>query len=92
MIGTFLVAVAALVVAILGCAWAKPVGVKDSHHHAQGFDGRDAGQRVTIPSGTRSIEHAVPCPDRVIAQRPCRNAAPLCDTEFLTGANRTPTT
>ena len=26
MIGTFLVAVAALIVAILGCAWAKPVG------------------------------------------------------------------
>ena len=37
MIETFLVAVAALIVAILGCAWAKPVGVKDSQRHAAGL-------------------------------------------------------
>ena len=64
MIGTFLVAVAALVVAILGCAWAKPVGVKDSHHHAPAL--RWTRRRTTSDrtSGTRSIEHAVPLPER----------------------------
>jgi hypothetical protein len=37
MLGTFLVAVAALIVAILGCAWAKPVGVKERHHQTAGL-------------------------------------------------------
>ena len=36
MIGTFLVAVAALIVAILGCAWANSVGVRESHRHTPG--------------------------------------------------------
>jgi hypothetical protein len=64
MIGTFLVAVAALVVAILGCAWAKPVGVKDSHHHVPALRWTRRRKRVTVSSGTRSIEHAVPLPER----------------------------
>jgi hypothetical protein len=37
MIGTFFVAMTALVVAILGCAWAKPVGIKDSSRRAPGL-------------------------------------------------------
>ena len=55
MIGTFLVAVAALIVAILGCAWAKPVGVKDSHHHAHGL--RWTRRRAMIDHTVRHQEH-----------------------------------
>ena len=77
MIGTFFVAVAALVVAILGCAWAKPVGVKDSIAMPLGFGGRDAGQRGTVTSARRSIEHAVRC----------RHAATRVTHDSLTGAN-----
>jgi hypothetical protein len=32
MIGTVLIAVAALVIAVLGCAWAKPIGLRGGHH------------------------------------------------------------
>jgi hypothetical protein len=38
MIGTFLVSVAALIIAVLGCAWAKPIGVRESHHDAVSGD------------------------------------------------------
>ena len=55
MIGTFLVAVAALIVAILGCAWAKPVGVKDSHHHAPAL--RWTRRRATSDRTVRPQEH-----------------------------------
>jgi hypothetical protein len=32
MIGTVLIAMAALVIAVLGCAWVKPVGLREGHH------------------------------------------------------------
>jgi hypothetical protein len=32
MIGTFLVSVAALIIAVLGCAWVKPIEARESHH------------------------------------------------------------
>ena len=55
MIGTFLVAVAALIVAILGCAWAKPVGVRESHRHTPTL--RWTRRRATNDRTVRPQEH-----------------------------------
>ncbi|HME27178.1 MAG TPA: hypothetical protein VKI44_38630 [Acetobacteraceae bacterium] len=55
MIGTFLIAVAALIIAVLGCAWAKPVGLRETHHETAADD----WTRVKLPRdrAVRPQEH-----------------------------------